>query len=84
MGQFLITIKAIGANGCDRRSQPGEKLHHRCKRLDCPDCLAYDFVQQLRLKGMVPAEAEITHNPGRVGGEVTDDLLTNTRKNGSF
>lgn len=84
MAQFTVIITAIGPNGCDRKAGPGEKLHARCKKLDCPDCLTYDFVQNLRVKGMTVAKATVTHNPGRPGAEVVDDLLNNTRASGSF
>jgi hypothetical protein len=65
MGQFNVTITAIGPDGCDRRSQPGDKLHGRCGKFGCPDCMSYDFVQQMRQKGFTIAEAQITHNFGR-------------------
>jgi len=83
MGQFRVTITAIGPNGCERRATAGQKLHTRCGRFGCPDCMAYDFVQQLRHKGMIIGEATLTHQPG-TKVEVVDDLVENTRKSGSF
>jgi hypothetical protein len=82
MGQFAVTIVANGGHGCDRRAKPGEKLYARCTRLDCPDCLSYDFVQMLRQKGNTPVTATFTHWPG-TEHEIVDDLITNTRKSGN-
>ncbi len=86
MGYFEIKIKASGGNGCDRKAAPGAKLYGRCKRLDCPDCLALDFVQMLRMKSYTVVQATFTHNVGAVDPalEIVDDLLTNTRQQGQF
>lgn len=53
MGAFNINITGVGGHGCERKAKPGEKLHGRCGRFTCPDCLAYDFVQRMRQAGMV-------------------------------
>jgi hypothetical protein len=53
MGAFNINITGVGGHGCERKAKPGEKLHGRCGRFNCPDCLAYDFVQRLKQSGMV-------------------------------
>lgn len=53
MGAFNINITGVGGHGCERKAKPGEKLHGRCGRFNCPDCIAYDFVQRLRQAGMV-------------------------------
>lgn len=53
MGAFNINITGVGGHGCERKAKPGDKLHGRCGRFNCPDCLAYDFVQRLRQAGMV-------------------------------
>jgi hypothetical protein len=81
MGQFNINITANGGHGCERRARPGERLYARCQKLDCPDCLAYDFAQMLRQKGFVLVNATFVHWPG-TEQEVTDDLITNSRKAG--
>jgi hypothetical protein len=83
MGQFLIKIAAIGTHGCERQAQAGGKLFKRCCRLDCVDCLAYDFVNTLRQKGVTVGEATFTHWPG-TKIEVVDDLVRNQRKQGQF
>lgn len=83
MGQFNICITAIGPNGCDRKTLPGGKLYGRCGKLTCPDCLMFDFVQMLRMKGMTVGIAKLTHYPG-TAREVVDDVLVNERKSGDF
>ena len=53
MGAFNINITGVGGHGCERKAKAGEKLHGRCGRFTCPDCMAYDFVQRLKQAGMV-------------------------------
>jgi hypothetical protein len=53
MGAFNINITGVGGHGCERKAKAGEKLHGRCGRFTCPDCMAYEFVQRLRQAGMV-------------------------------
>lgn len=53
MGAFNINITGVGGHGCERKAKAGEKLHGRCGRFNCPDCLAYEFVQRLKQAGMV-------------------------------
>jgi hypothetical protein len=87
MGDFNINITASGGHGCERKAKAGEKLYGRCGRFNCPDCMAYEFVQQLKQRGMfgnlISAKAEFTHWPGQASS-VVDDMLTNERKSGSF
>lgn len=87
MGTFNINITAVGGHGCDRKAKAGEKLYARCGRFGCPDCMAYDFAQQLKQRGMfgnsANDKAEFTHWPGEPS-QVVDDLLLNERKSGQF
>ena len=87
MGAFNINITGVGGHGCERKAKAGEKLWSRCGKYTCPDCMAYDFVQQMKQKGMfgnsTEDKAEFTHWPGKPD-QVVDDLLTNTRKDGHF
>lgn len=53
MGAFNINITGVGGHGCERKAKPGEKLYGRCGRFNCPDCLAYEFVQRLKQAGMI-------------------------------
>jgi hypothetical protein len=93
MGQFKIEIVGVGGHGCDRKAKEGDKLYARCGRFGCPDCMAYDFVQQLKQKGMLPetqnaaggpTRALFVHWPGSGPTEVTDDMLENARVKGQF
>lgn len=68
MGAFNINITGVGGHGCDRKAKSGEKLYGRCGRFGCPDCMAHDFVQQLRQRGMLSEGAqatgqEVMHSP---------------------
>jgi hypothetical protein len=83
VGQFAIQINAIGAHGCERKARTGEKLFNRCGKFGCADCMAYDFVQMLRVKGFQVEFARFVHHPG-ARQEVVDDLLVNERKQGAF
>ena len=87
MGSFNINITAVGGHGCERKAKPGEKLYGRCGRFTCPDCMAYEFVQQLKQRGMFigspDQKAEFTHWPGQQS-QVVDDMLTNERQSGQF
>jgi len=88
MGDFNINITATGGHGCERKAKAGDKLYGRCGRFTCPDCMAYEFVQQLKQRGMLSSgnpqqHAILTHWPGQPG-EVVDDLLQNERKSGQF
>ena len=83
MGAFNINITAVGGHGCDRTTKTGEKLYGRCGKFGCPDCMAHDFVQQLRQRGNNVESAVLTHWPGQ-SSQVVDDLLTNTRQEGAF
>jgi hypothetical protein len=53
MGAFRIEIVGVGGHGCERKGKPGDKLYQRCGRFGCPDCMAFDFVQQMKQKGMI-------------------------------
>lgn len=86
MGTFNINIVASGGHGCERKAKEGEKLWSRCGRFNCPDCMAYEFVQQLKQRGMMngsEASAKFTHWPGQ-DSQVVDDLMTNIRESGKF
>ncbi len=84
MGMFKIEIKLTGTHACDRTAKPGEKLHGRCRRLDCADCRTLDFIQMLRQFGSFRiGEATMTHFTGSQN-EIVDDLLKNERVSGEF
>jgi hypothetical protein len=68
MGAFNINITGVGGHGCERKAKAGEKLHGRCGRFTCPDCMAYEFVQRLKQAGMVRDGETAT------GQELKDEL----------
>jgi hypothetical protein len=53
MGAFNINITGVGGHGCERKAKQGDKLHGRCGKFSCPDCLAFEFTQRLRQAGML-------------------------------
>lgn len=86
MGAFNINITGVGGHGCERTAKAGEPLFRRCGRFTCPDCMAYEFVQQLKQRGMLQhpeASAKFTHWPS-TPSQVIDDMVKNERESGSF
>ena len=81
MGNFNVSIKAVGGHGCQREKKDGEEVQG-CQNMGCPDCMAREFVAHLHAKGVNVEEAKLTHWPGQEG-QVEDDLLTKKRS-GSF
>lgn len=68
MGAFNINITGVGGHGCERKAKAGEKLHGRCGRFTCPDCMAYEFVQRMKQAGMIregdtATGQEVVHAP---------------------
>ena len=81
MGNFNITVKAVGGHGCQREIKDGETVEG-CGQPGCPDCQARQFVADLKASNTNVESATITHWPGQPS-EVVDDLVTKIRK-GSF
>lgn len=83
MGDFRITIEALGGHGCQREKGDGETVIG-CERTGCPDCMARELVRRLKRSGTTVKVAEIKHWPADMPGytaerQVTDDLLTGVR-----
>lgn len=72
MGAYKIEILAVGGHGCERKAKQGDKLHARCRRMDCPDCVAYEFIQTLRAKGML-SDGQAQGNELKPGEEAPPD-----------
>lgn len=81
MGTFRIEVVAVGGHGCQRDLKDGATVPG-CSHAGCPDCMARDFVKDLRLAGNSVESAKLIHWPGQPD-EVRDDLLTGKRS-GSF
>lgn len=81
MGEFRVTVTAVGGHGCQREFGDGEHVVG-CERQNCPDCIAREFVRRLKRSGATVSAAELVHWPHEVG-QVRDNLLTGERR-GSF
>ena len=72
--------------GAIGRPRPAEDLD-RCRKFGCPDCMAHDFVQQLRQRGMLNSglgdKAELTHWPGQESKWLTTCSRTRESKGSS-
>lgn len=82
MGDFKIEIVATGGHGCDRIAKEGEPLYRRCHRLDCPDCIAWEFVNALKRR--FPVRTAYLHHWPDTKEAVVDDLLEGKRERGQF
>ena len=83
MGDFRVTVEAVGEHGCLRGLGDGDTVLG-CDRPGCPDCLAREYVRRLKRSGTHVNKAVIQHwaadLPGySAKGEVRDDLLTGKR-----
>lgn len=86
MGDYRITIEAVGGHGCGRESENGGVVT-RCGLPHCPDCKTIAFVEDLK-NGENVKVAKIEHwpVPGAAGTTRTDrpgpvdDLLTGIRR----
>jgi len=81
VGEFRVTVEAVGGHGCQRQFGDGEHVVG-CERPGCPDCITREYVRRLKRSGATVNAAEILHWPREVG-QVRDDLLTGMRR-GSF
>lgn len=84
MGDFRITIDAVGGHGCQRNVQAGGAVG-RCENEHCPDCKARAFVADLKRSNNV-SKAQLVHWPAngerRPDGTIAspeDDLLASVR-----
>ncbi len=77
MGDYRIEINAVGGHGCSREVKNGGKVWG-CRRMDCPDCQAREFVARLQRSNNTVKSATLTHWPGQAS-EVNDNLLTGIR-----
>jgi len=81
MGTFNINITAVGGHGCQREIKDGGEVYG-CQSMNCPDCLAREFIAHMQAKGVNVEEGKLTHWPSQED-QVVDDLLTRKRS-GSF
>jgi hypothetical protein len=81
MGEFRVTVTAVGNHGCQREFGDGETVIG-CERPQCTDCITREFVRRLKRAGASVSEAVLLHWPRDVG-QVRDDLVTGERR-GTF
>lgn len=81
MGQFRVTVTAVGGHGCQREKGDGENVVG-CEQRHCPDCITREYVRRLKRSGSTVEQAELVHWPNEPGC-VRDNLLTGERR-GSF
>lgn len=62
MGDFRMTIEAVGGHGCDRTAKQGDEVRG-CGGETCPDCIFARFVSELQRAGMRPTRATMHHWP---------------------
>ncbi len=82
MGNYRITVNAVGNHGHDRGKKHGEQVDFAAGGDRTPDALAAKLVADLKAAGESVQEATVTHWPGQ-DGSVIDNLLTGKRI-GSF
>jgi hypothetical protein len=78
MGDFRVEVNATGGHGCQRTVKSGQQVQNYCGSTGCPDCIAREFVRDIKRAGHTVRSAELTHWPG-TETEVKDDLITGTR-----
>lgn len=81
MGNYRITIDAVGGHGCQREIGDGGTITSPCGQESCPDCKARAFVADLKTSGNDVQSATLAHWPEQPGP--VDDLVTG-RRSGSF
>lgn len=77
MGDYRITIEAVGNHGCGRNANDGDVVT-RCGQDNCPDCKAIAFMKELKRTGENVKVATLEHWPA-AGKGPTDDLITGVR-----
>lgn len=70
MGNFRIVVNAVGGHG-DNRSLKDGQVNWGCMSMNCPDCLAREFVATLKRRGITVESATLEHWPATY----TDDGL---------
>lgn len=81
MGNYVVTVKAVGGHGCRREVKDGE-VNPGCGQKNCPDCLAREFVAKLSSTGNSVSEATLTHWPD--GPKTIVDCLKSGVRRGNF
>lgn len=78
MGDFRVTIKAVGGHGQDRSTGNGEVVDFEADNVNSPEAILKRAVAELQATGNSVTEATVHHWPG-TSSEVVDNLLTGRR-----
>lgn len=84
MGNFRVSIAAVGNHGCQREKN-GSDVINGCGNTGCTDCLTREYVAKLKASGASVTEAYIHHWPGSgaradgLAAEIVDNLLSERR-----
>lgn len=62
MGDFRITVNAVGGHGCQRDAKDGDKVSG-CGSMRCPDCITAKYIADLARSGAMLKDAKIQHWP---------------------
>lgn len=82
MGNYRITINAVGGHGADRSKRHGETVDFSTENDNSPEAIVKRAVGELQATGNSVTEATVHHWPG-TDSQVVDNLLTGKRT-GSF
>lgn len=82
MGNYRITINAVGGHGQDRSKGHGETVDFSAHSDRSPEAIIKRAVEELKASGNTVSEATVHHWPGS-SLEILDNLLTG-RRTGSF
>jgi hypothetical protein len=72
MGDFRITVKAVGGHGCQREVKDGGTVYG-CRSMICPDCITARYVSEMKRAGVAVEAATIEHWPG-TANQVIDEF----------
>lgn len=84
MGNFLVTVHAVGNHGCQREIPDGGFVVG-CERPGCTDCITREFIRRLKRSGATIDVATVEHWPQQPvtfrepNGQVVDNLATGIR-----
>lgn len=70
MGDFRVTVEAVGGHGCERDTGDGGTVAG-CGGANCPDCITARYVATMSRAGVHVKSAKIQHWP-ETTGEVVD------------
>lgn len=70
MGDFRVTVDAVGGHGCQREIKDGGTVGG-CGGSSCPDCITAEYIAKMARSGCNVKSATLVHWPGQPS-EVVD------------